>query len=612
MERLERLAAHPQTLFFRILWRASRRLTSLWWALLVLGGVLPAVFAVASGALVDVVESGGSLTGVLVFVGALFIAMQVVNPLHQAVGQLLGRRTSDHLNSRLIEAATGPPGISHLEDPERAADLSMARDFDLGITGPPLFVAMGFIAGGLQPLLGGLAAAVVLFGFSWWAPLVMVAGWGSTHVLLKESGVWKDRNTDEVRNAQRHSDYAYRLAVDAPASKELRLFGLADWVVDRFADRRRELFELYWEATRLRERSVLSSLVVVAAANALVFWRLAAALADGSLPVGEAVVYLMSAIMVSSMAFGALSWALDTSAAPAAAVERLVALFDETETLSGPSATTETDLVAGAHTIEFRNVGFTYPRASAPVLTGLDLRIEAGTSLAIVGQNGAGKTTLAKLLCRFYDPQEGVIEIDGRPLPDLDLDAWRSRITAVFQDFVRYELSMRENVAPLGAPDDVIRESLIEAGADGLVTGPADLDTPLAKGYPGGIDLSGGQWQRVALARAICGVRQGAGLVLLDEPTAQLDVRGETEIFRRLLDATKDCTTIIVSHRFSTVRQAERIAVVEHGAVIELGTHAELMALGGRYQTMYDLQASRFVDGEIDETGEEMVYDSLD
>ena len=225
--------------------------------------------------------------------------------------------------------------------------------------------------------------------------------------------------------------------------------------------------------------------------------------------------------------------------------------------------------------------------------------IPAGSSMAIVGQNGAGKTTLAKLLCRFYDPDSGDIRIDGTSLTDLDLAAWRGRVQAVFQDFVRYERTLRFNVAPGGAPDDVILEALEAAGASGL----ADLDTILAKGYPGGTDLSGGQWQRVALARALCGVKQGAGLVLLDEPTAQLDVRGEAEIFERLLEATKDTTTILVSHRFSTVRHADRIAVIEEGRVIELGTHDELMELGGRYHTMYDLQASRFEDGDEEEEG---------
>jgi ABC-type multidrug transport system fused ATPase/permease subunit len=240
------------------------------------------------------------------------------------------------------------------------------------------------------------------------------------------------------------------------------------------------------------------------------------------------------------------------------------------------------------------------------VLEGLDLAIPAGSSLAIVGQNGAGKTTLAKLLCRLYDPQSGAIEVDAVDLRDLDLDSWRSRVTAVFQDFIRFELPLRDNVAPAGAPDDAILAALQEAGAVDL----ASLDTILARGYEGGTDLSGGQWQRVALARALCAVRVGAGLVLLDEPTAQLDVRGEAEIFDRILAATRHCTTILISHRFSTVRHADRICVLEHGRVIELGTHDELMALGGRYRTMFDLQAQRFAPGQGDEEEGE-VYDVL-
>jgi ATP-binding cassette, subfamily B, bacterial len=232
------------------------------------------------------------------------------------------------------------------------------------------------------------------------------------------------------------------------------------------------------------------------------------------------------------------------------------------------------------------------------------LTIPAGSSLAIVGQNGAGKTTLAKLLCRLYDPQEGAIEIDGVDLRELDLDAWRERVTAVFQDFTRFELALRDNVSPAGAPEAAIEQALVEAGASDL----ASLDTVLARGYPDGTDLSGGQWQRVALARALCAVKLGAGVVLLDEPTAQLDVRGESEIFERLLAATHHATTILISHRFSTVRHADRICVLEHGRVVELGTHDELMEFGGRYRTMFDLQASRF----STEVGEPEEGDVLD
>jgi ABC-type multidrug transport system fused ATPase/permease subunit len=228
------------------------------------------------------------------------------------------------------------------------------------------------------------------------------------------------------------------------------------------------------------------------------------------------------------------------------------------------------------------------------VLDGFDLTIPAGTSLAIVGQNGAGKTTLAKLLCRLYDPQAGTIEVDGVDIRTLTLDAWRSRISAVFQDFIRFELPLRDNVAPNGAPDDVIRQALVAAGGSSLAT----LDTILSRAYEGGTDLSGGQWQRVALARALSAVATGARVVVLDEPTAQLDVRGEMEIFERILAATRHCTTILISHRFSTVRLADRICVLEQGKVVELGTHAELMARHGRYRTMFDLQAQRFGEAE--------------
>ncbi len=232
------------------------------------------------------------------------------------------------------------------------------------------------------------------------------------------------------------------------------------------------------------------------------------------------------------------------------------------------------------------------------MLDGFDLTIPAGSSIAIVGQNGAGKTTLAKLLCRLYDPQAGAIEVDGVDIRTFDLDSWRARVTAVFQDFIRFELPLRDNVAPGGAPDDVIKAALADAGASNL----AGLDTVLARGYEGGTDLSGGQWQRIALARALCAVRLGAGVVLLDEPTAQLDVRGEAEIFERVLASTRHATTILISHRFSTVRQADRICVLEHGRVVELGTHDELMAANGRYRTMFDLQASRFgTDGDEQE-----------
>jgi ATP-binding cassette, subfamily B, bacterial len=592
--------------------RADRPMAAGWWSLLAIRGLLPAAFSIASGVLVGAIQHSYSLAVPLAVVAAVFVGLQVLGPLHTALSANLGDRTSAWLYDELTGACAAAAGIGHLEDPDLAADLQAARDFDRGMTGPPLSVSMDFIAGGLVDMVAGLAQACVLFGFAWWAPPVLAGAWLGTHWLLRESGVWKDRNTEQVRQAQRDADYAYRLAVDPPAAKEVRIFGLPDWVLDRFLASRRRLHKLQYEATRMRERSVLASLVLVVAANLLVLWMLGSAALGHRLGIGALVAYASAAVGTSMIAFGGLNWALDSAAAPVAAVARLKAAMAR----AGPI--TPGDRPADgmpAHRIRFRDVTFAYPAApERPVLSGLDLEIPAGTSLAIVGQNGAGKTTLAKLLCRLYDPQSGAIEVDGTDLRDLDTESWRRRVTAVFQDFVRFELSLRENVIPGetdggggAALDETVTAALAEAGADGL----AGLDTVLSKGYAGGTDLSGGQWQRVALARALAAVRLGAGLVLLDEPTAQLDVRGEAEIFERVLAATRPVTTILISHRFSTVRHVDRIAVVEHGVVAELGSHDELMALRGRYWRMFTLQAQRFAEGTPEEGEEEVTFDVL-
>jgi ATP-binding cassette, subfamily B, bacterial len=600
----KRLRERAEWKFFAALPRADAPLALAWWAVLLLRGVLPAGFAVAMGMLIGAVQRRESLTTPLAVAGAVFVLLQVLAPIHQSISYNLGSRVAAWLYDRLTEACVRPPGVGHLEDPKLTGDLTVARDFDLGMTGPPMFINMEFIAGGLVLSIGGLASAAILFAYAWWAPILLGGAWLATHWLLRESAVWRDRNTTEVREAQRHADYNYRLAVDPPAAKELRLFGLADWVMERFVRRRTRLHELQYQATRLREKPLLWSVLLVMLANVAVFWSLASAALGGRLDLARAVVFAQVAVGTSAIAFGGLSWALDGAAAPVAAVLRLEPAMAERGALPPPRRSPPAVVGLPAREVRFRGLTFAYPGSDRPVLDRFELTIPAGTSMAIVGQNGAGKTTLAKLLCRLYDPQAGAIEVDGGDLRDLDVHAWRSRVAAVFQDFTRFELPLRDNVAPGGALDDVVRAALVDAGAGNL----AALDTILNRGYPGGTDLSGGQWQRVALARALCAVRLGAGLVLLDEPTAQLDVRGEAEIFERILAATRRATTILISHRFSTVRHADRICVIERGRVAELGTHDELMALGGRYRTMFDLQAKRFGATE-DEEG--AAYDRL-
>src|SRR5215467_1853139 len=311
-----RLRDRNEWKFFAVLPKADTALAVLWWTILVLRGLLPVAFALAMGSIISRVQRGETLAASLLLTGVVFVLLQILSPIHQAVSANLGDRAAAWLYDRLTEACVRPPGIGHLEDPKLTCDLTVARDFDLGMTGPPLTISMDFIASGMVEMVAGIACAVILAGYAWWAPILLASAWAATHWLLGESAVWRDRNTEEVRSAQRDADYAYRLAVDPPASKELRLFGLVGWTMERFIARRARLHELQYAATRLRERPLIWSLLLVVGANIAVFWALASSAANDRITLGAAVAYMQSAVGVSMIAFGGFSWALDGAAAP--------------------------------------------------------------------------------------------------------------------------------------------------------------------------------------------------------------------------------------------------------------------------------------------------------
>ena len=581
-------------------WRAAPGLTVAWWLLTLGRGVLPAAFTLAMGRLVGAISDGRDLTGPLTLLGGVFVVMQTVVPLHTAVAYDLGDRLSIWLHERLVAASVRPDGLAHLERPDLADELAAARDFDLGITAPDIAYCIPSITMGAAGLVGGALQALLIARFRWWAAIAVAAAWIVSHALLRKGAVWKHRQDPDVVEEQRRAHYAYRIAVEPQAAKELRLFGLGSWVIDGFVERRLRLLDRSWTARRLTTGSVRAAMLLIVGANVAVFMALASEAAAGRIDVAVAVVVAQAAIGAGTLAYSEFDWWLDTAARPVPLAVDLAARMAPVGALT--SGTQPADGLPSRE-LRFEGVAFAYPGTTRPVLAGFDLAVPAGSSLAVVGRNGAGKTTLAKLLCRLYDPDEGRITVDGVDLRDLDLGGWRRRVAAVFQDFVRYELPLRDNVDPAHlANDAAVADALADARADGL----AELGTPLSRMYEGGTDLSGGQWQRVALARALLSVWLGAGVILLDEPTAQLDVRGEAEIFDRLLAATRGHTTILVSHRFSTVRKADRIAVVERGRVIELGSHEELMALGGRYQTMFELQARRFAESGEDVADSEM------
>jgi ATP-binding cassette, subfamily B, bacterial len=582
-------------LLFSAIWKASSGLAAAWWSLIVLRALLPTGFAISIGAVVDAISGGWSLQVPIIALAVVFLGLQVLGPLHAELGTVLGLRASGWLHGELAAAAARPAGVAHLEDAELMDDFKLARDFDLGMTGPTLAECMSYLGGALAQFGGGVVAIAALFQYRWWAGAAVAVAWLSPQVLLREHSAWRDWRADEMKRLQRHADYAFDLATKTPAAKELRLFGLEEWAVRRYVRHRRALLAITIEAIRLREPTLIWAMTLTVGITFGVTWSLVDDVGQGNLALGAALAFIWLIVTASTVADLDFAWWLRTAAEPvplARGLQQRMAAVGGLPTATGGAAVTAT------RSIRLRDVTFRYPGCTAPVLAGLDLDIPVGRSLAIVGQNGAGKTTLVKLLCRLYDPQAGAVEVDGTDLRSVDIEQWRGRVAAVFQDYVRYEWTLRDNVALGGADDAHVRASLSAVGAADV----APLDTVLSKAYEGGADLSGGQWQRVAIARALCAVKEGAELVVLDEPTAQLDVRGETEVFNRILAETRGCTTVLISHRFSTVRRADLIAVLDGGRVVEQGSHEELMALRGRYHLMFTRQAARFVEG--DDAGE--------
>ncbi len=254
--------------------------------------------------------------------------------------------------------------------------------------------------------------------------------------------------------------------------------------------------------------------------------------------------------------------------------------------------------------IRFENVSFAYPGAEGQALSNVSFTVKAGETLAVVGRNGAGKTTLFKLICRLYDPLEGRILIDGIDLRDFKPEEVRRQIGAMFQDYVDYQATAAENIGLGNVPAITDREAIVsastQAGSDQLIAGlPDGYDTALGKWFDAGVNLSGGEWQKVALARGF--MRDEAKILLLDEPTSALDAQAEYDLFERLRSLTQGRTAVYISHRFSTVRRADRIIFLEHGRLVEEGTHEELMRLGGRYARLFRMQASAYTGENIEE-----------
>ncbi|GAA2759613.1 ATP-binding cassette domain-containing protein [Actinopolymorpha rutila] len=404
---------------------------------------------------------------------------------------------------------------------------------------------------------------------------------------------------DQSRPA-REMDYCVRLTTSADGAKEVRVFGLGGWFLDRY---QRLFARAYAEVRALRLRSLLVSAVcglLPAVTLGGGFWYVAYQAGAGLLTVGAVAVYVNAVVQLEAGLFG-LSVSLGLMFEVGLHLRQLFAFTDGASPgVALPPAGAALPAPARIRQgVEFADVAFAYPNdpaGSRPVLRGVNAVLPAGTVTAVVGDNGAGKTTLVKLLTRMYDPTTGQVRLDGRPLAAYDLTALRAVSGGVFQDFARFALTAGENIA-VGADDGTatperVRHAARAAGADAVVSSlPDGYDTPLTRRFDGGVDLSGGQWQKLATAR---GLLRDAALVVLDEPTAALDVDAERRLFDTFRALLAGRTGVLVSHRFSTVRMADQILVLENGVVVEAGGHAELLALGGRYATMFEMQAGRY------------------
>ena len=592
-------------MILRLLPGAGRPITVSLLVLVLIAPLLNLAFTLASGHLVGSVPGavtdgwdspdGRRLVLALTVLAAAFIASYASGGAREVLAQVAGRRVDRRLRARMLDATLGPAGVAHLEDPEVLDKIAITRV----TTGMTPGVAAGAITQVAVNRLAVVPPFVLLATFRWWLPLLV----SSAMVWMR--GVMRRHLMKSVQakitqvGALRQSAYFVDLALRPTAAKEARIFGMRGWLEERFRMHYLEALRHVWKERGRGQRRLVLPLLATTVVTGFGYALIARAAASGQIDLARLTI-LVGAMggmrMLFSIGNEDVQVEHGASVLPAVyEVEQMMA--ERREAMAGSQP------VDGLprHSVRFESVSFRYPGGSHDVFAGFDLEIRAGESLAIVGVNGAGKTTLVKLLARLHDPSGGRIVVDGIDLRDLQPAAWQRRVAAIFQDFTRYELSATDNVAfgALELRDDAaaLAAAVEAAGAADIVDAlPAGWDTVLSRRFTGGTDLSGGQWQRLALARALLAVRNGAGILVLDEPTANLDVRAEAELYDRFLDLTRGVTTVVISHRFSTVRRADRIVVIDGGRVVEDGNHESLVSAGGTYARMFHLQAARFVD----------------
>ncbi len=611
-----------------LLWRSSRMLGVLVAAWVVLTALGPAAVVVALGVAVGRVPdaisaglaspAGARLWESLAVAAVVYAVTLVLDPVGNALGTAAKTRITGAMQRRLLAAVSAPVGTAHLEDPVVLDRLARAEG---SLTGYFPGDAPVTWAGILASRVGGIVGCVLVSLQVWWLGIVLLAVWLFVRRLVLRSVVAQATQLRGQASAMRYAWYLVGVGTKVRDAKEVRVFGLADFVAGRFGTEHRAAMDNASGGLRSLHRRVALGFLVVLAAYALALGVIVESAAGGALPVAQLVILLpMLAVtaQAGSISFDdiTLTWAL--SAVPD------VTTLERELVATPPGAATSpqgTEPLGDRprHALRFEGVRFAYPAGSHPeagspeadypaanspaaareVLRGLDLELAAGRATAIVGVNGAGKSTLVSLLARMNEPTAGAITADGTDIRRIDPVSWQRAVALMPQNFTRFPLSARENLvfgAIEHAGDEAgVAEAARLAGFDTVVAElPDGWDTVLSRQLPGGVELSGGQWQRLALARSLFAARHGARILVLDEPTAALDVASEARFYDRFLEITAGMTTVVISHRFATVKRADVIAVLDGGVITERGSHDELVAAGGTYAEMYRVQAQRF------------------
>jgi ATP-binding cassette subfamily B protein len=598
----------------RLVWTASPVLTAALGAATILAGAMPAATAYIAKLLIDAVVNAIAVAGnpalpalttvgpwtvdptqaVVVLAGAqfaVFAASSFLSTVRNIAQQLLQERVTVRIQLDVMEHAS-KLDLAFFED---SASYDLLRRAQTGAASRPLFMVSG-VFGLIQTLITFVTMIALLIGLSPLLALVALVAPIPAFVADTRYG-WRGYNLARWSSPlRRRMEYLTTLVTTDNHAKEVKLFGLGRYFIDRFGmlarvyqDRQRQLV-----LARYLVGFGWSALTILA--GSLTYLYVALQAIAGRLTLGDLTLFAQAAASVQGSVQGLLSGF-------GSMYEHNLYLSDLDELLGTPASIESTRKASALSRpvrgrIEFRDVSFRYPGSEAAALDGVTLTINAGETVAVVGRNGAGKSTLVKLIARLYDPSEGSILVDGTDLRELDPSEVRAVIGGMFQDYVRYQATVAENVGlgELARIDDrpAVEAAAIKGGADDLLPRLANgYDTPVGKWFDGGVELSGGEWQKVALGRAFM---RDARILLLDEPTSALDAQAEFELFARLRRLSAGRTAVYVSHRFSTVRQADRIVFLEDGRLVEDGTHQELMALGGRYAHLFTLQAAAYTD----------------